>query len=346
MTKTVEFNIFRGSEGGEIVPDTTRATLGPGDVFVEISHAGLCGTDRLFRTKGIALGHEGAGTVRDAGGAVDQFRVGDKVGFGWVQKVCGHCDYCITDKDQYCTHRENYGTHGFEIGAFATHAVWHESMLIKLPDELECQYAPPLMCGGATVWEALTSDGIKPGDRVGIAGIGGLGHMAIQFASTLGCDVVVFSRDASKRDEAMSLGAKEFHVLQDGVAATGVKQVRHLMWCASIPPDLSQVLQRVAPDGTIHLLTISYQSIPTPLLPLVSNGIRLRGSAVASRLAIRKMLRFVALHGLRPITMTWPMTRDGIQAAFTTLEQGKMRYRGVLVGQRHLMGKPAVEVKR
>lgn len=96
MTKTVEFNIFRGSEGGEIVPDTTRATLGPGDVFVEISHAGLCGTDRLFRTKGIALGHEGAGTVRDAGGAVDQFRVGDKVGFGWVQKVCGHCDYCIT----------------------------------------------------------------------------------------------------------------------------------------------------------------------------------------------------------------------------------------------------------
>jgi D-arabinose 1-dehydrogenase-like Zn-dependent alcohol dehydrogenase len=111
-------------------------------------------------------------------------------------------------------------------------------MLIKLPDELECQYAAPLMCGGATVWGALTSDGIKPGDRVGIAGIGGIGHMAIQFASTLGCDVVVFSSDAAKRDEAIGLGAKEFHVLQDGMPPTSVKQVQHLLWCASAPPDL------------------------------------------------------------------------------------------------------------
>lgn len=96
MSKTVEFNVFRGTESGGVFADTTRRTLGPFDVFVEITHAGLCGTDRLFKTKGIALGHEGAGVVRDTGDAVTSVKKGDRVGFGWIQKVCGHCNYCIS----------------------------------------------------------------------------------------------------------------------------------------------------------------------------------------------------------------------------------------------------------
>lgn len=96
MSKSVEFNVFRGSQSGDIVPDTTKYTINPSDVFVEISHSGLCGTDRLFKDSGIALGHEGAGTVRDVGSAVRDFKVGDKVGFGFIQKVCGRCNFCIT----------------------------------------------------------------------------------------------------------------------------------------------------------------------------------------------------------------------------------------------------------
>lgn len=145
-----------------------------------------------------------------------------------------------TDKDQYCEHREQYGTHGTEIGSFATHAVWDESMLIKLPDNLEPEYAAPLMCGGATVWSALTSHGLQPGDRVGIEGIGGLGHMAIQFASALGCDVVVFSSNAAKKNEAIGLGAKEFHVLHNGTPQTQVQPVKHLLWCGNTAPDFSK----------------------------------------------------------------------------------------------------------
>lgn len=98
MSKTIEFNVFRGSENGEIIPDTVRRTIQPREVFVEISHAGLCGTDRHFKRRPIVLGHEGAGVVRDVGSAVTLFHPGDKVGFGWVQKVCGHCDYCITGR--------------------------------------------------------------------------------------------------------------------------------------------------------------------------------------------------------------------------------------------------------
>jgi D-arabinose 1-dehydrogenase-like Zn-dependent alcohol dehydrogenase len=101
----------------------------------------------------------------------------------------------------------------------------------------------------------------------------------------------------------------------------------------------------MSPDSSIYLLTVSTEAPPLPVMPLISNGIRIQGSAVASRVAVRKMLRFVSLHRIRPIIMTWPMTKDGIQAAFQILEQGKMRYRGVLVGQRHLMGKPVVEKK-
>lgn len=99
-------------------------------------------------------------------------------------------------------------------------------------------------------------------------------------------------------------------------------------------------------DGTIYLLTVSAEAPPLPIMSLVPNGIRVQGSAVASRVSMRRMLRFASLHGIRPIIMTWPMTSDGIRAAFKTLEDGNMRYRGVLVGQRHLLGKPAVEVMK
>ncbi|KAL1874189.1 hypothetical protein Plec18167_006126 [Paecilomyces lecythidis] len=343
MVKSVEFNIFRGSDSGEIVPDTSRCALGPFDVFVEITHAGLCGTDRHFKTKGIALGHEGAGIVREIGGSVTSVQAGDKVGFGWIQKVCGHCDYCISDRDQYCDEREQYGTHSSEIGSFASHAVWHESMLIKLPDGLEPEYAAPLMCGGATVWGAMTSYNLKPGDRVAIHGIGGLGHMAIQFASALGCDVVVLSSTASKKDEAMQLGAKEFHITKGDIPEYPIKKVNHLFWCGSASPDYSKIVTLVANDGSIYPLTISFEPSSVPIIALVTNGIKIQGSAVASRLAIRKLLRFVVLHGMRPIIMKFPLNKSGIELAFRTLEEGRMRYRGVLVSQQNLTGKPVVE---
>lgn len=113
-------------------------------------------------------------------------------------------------------------------------------MLTKVPDNLEPEYVAPLMCGGATVWGALTAHGLQPGDRVGIEGIGGLGHMAIQFASALGCDVVVFSHTPAKKDEAMGLGAKEFHVLQNSAPQTQVNPVKHLLWCGNTAPDFSK----------------------------------------------------------------------------------------------------------
>lgn len=118
--------------------------------------------------------------------------------------------------------------------------MWNESTLIKLPDGLEPEYAAPLMCGGATVWGALTSYDLRPGDRVAIQGIGGLGHMAIQFASRLGCDVVVLSSNPTKKEEAMGLGAHEFHVTKDDAPEYPIKKVNHLFWCGNRHPDFSK----------------------------------------------------------------------------------------------------------
>lgn len=146
-----------------------------------------------------------------------------------------------TGKDQYCDHRKQYGS-DFEIGSFATHAVFDVSMLIKLPDELELEYAAPLMCGGATVWEALTSYDAQPGDRVAIQGIGGLGHLAIQFASALGYEVVALSSSPQKKDEAIGLGAKEFHVLKNGIPETSMAKVKHLFWCGNAVPEFSKLV--------------------------------------------------------------------------------------------------------
>lgn len=206
-------------------------------------------------------------------------------------------------------------------------------MLVKIPDGLEPKYTATLMCGGAIIWELLTAYGVRPGDRIGIHGVGGLGYLAIQMSSVLGCDVVVFSSSASKRDEALKAGAKEFHETPDLISQTPVAPVQHLFWCRDAAPEFPRIIPQVACGGAIYILSVGLDMVPVPMQTLVSNGIRIQGSCGASRKTIRSMLRFVQLHDIRPAIMTWPMTSDGIQAAFRTLEEGKMRYRGVLVGE-------------
>lgn len=133
-----------------------------------------------------------------------------------------------------------FGVNDLDVGSFAKGAVWDADMLFKIPDQLELKNAAPLMCAGATVWTALTSYNLKAGDRVGIQGVGGLGHLAIQFAAKLGCEVVVLSSSESKRGEATKLGASEYHVLDDNLDLASKKKLDHLLICGSSNPDYSK----------------------------------------------------------------------------------------------------------
>ena len=162
---------------------------------------------------------------------------GDRVGWGYEHSSCGHCQQCLSGLETYCAERHFYGEMELDQGSFASHAIWHEAFLYHVPDTMKSEEAAPLMCGGATVFNALLMYGIQPTDRVGIIGVGGLGHLAIQFAAKMGCQVVVFSGTESKKAEAMRLGAREFH------ATKGLKELKigepldHLLVTTSAQPN-------------------------------------------------------------------------------------------------------------
>lgn len=204
---------------------------------------------------------------------------------------------------------------------------------MKLPAGLDSKDAASLMCGGAIMWEVLASYDMKPGERIGVHGVGGLGHVAILMSSSVGCDVIAYASTESKRDDALAFGAKEFHVTRDFVPQTPVAPVQQLLWCRDVPPDFSKLIPQVACDGVIYMLSVGLQTVQVPMKQLVANGIRIQGLSGASRRTIRKMLQFVHARQIHPTIMTWPMTVEGIEDAFRTLSEGKMRYRGVLIGQ-------------
>lgn len=189
-------------------------SLGPKDILVKITHSGLCGTDLAFLPYGLALGHEGVGIVEAVGSDVTQFKIGDRAGGGYHRDSCGHCSYCLSGQDIWCYERSVFGEGDYNNGTIGDYYVGKETYLHKIPEGLSSEHAAPLQCAGATTYNALVSV-VKPGERVGIVGIGGLGHLAIQFARKLGTEVVVFSTSKSKEKEAKELGASEFYLLDE-----------------------------------------------------------------------------------------------------------------------------------
>jgi len=189
------------------------------------------------------------------------------------------------------------------------------------------------MCGGATVFNALYTYGIKPTDRVGVMGVGGLGHLAIQFAARMGCDVVVFSGTESKKDEATKLGAKEFIAMKGKDKIDIGRKVDALLVTTSVSPDWNLMLPVMAPTGKIFPLTVDDGDFKIPHMGLVAGGLTIQGSVVAARSVHRHMLEFAALHSIKPIVMEFPLNEEGITEAMDTLRDGKMRYRGVLKPQ-------------
>ncbi|KAK3686262.1 hypothetical protein LTR37_019985 [Vermiconidia calcicola] len=279
----------------------------------------------------MVLGHEGVGVIEATGQDVKYMKKGDRVGWGYEHNSCEHCHQCLSGSENYCPERQFYGEADTDQGSFAHGAVWREAFLYPIPEGMKDEAAAPLQCGGATVFNALYSYGIKPTDTVGVMGVGGLGHLAIQFASKMGCTVVVLSGSDRKKDEAMKLGATEF------VATKGVKELKvshpidRLLITTSAQPDWQQLLPVLAPQGSIHPLSVASGNLEAPYFPIVANGLTIQGSVVASRHVHRKMLEFAALHNIEPIVETFPMTEKGIEDAMQKLTDGSIRYRAVLI---------------
>jgi D-arabinose 1-dehydrogenase-like Zn-dependent alcohol dehydrogenase len=209
-----EYTVYRGAEGAIKPSSVPKPSLGPKEILLRITHSGVCATDLAYLPYGIALGHEGVGIIEAVGREVTQFKVGERAGGGYHRDSCGHCTYCLSGQDIWCYERSVFGEKDYNNGTFGEYYIGKETYLHKIPEGLASEHAAPLQCAGATTYNALVSI-VKPGDRVGIMGIGGLGHLAIQFARKLGTEVIVFSTSKSKEEEAKQLGASEFYLLDE-----------------------------------------------------------------------------------------------------------------------------------
>lgn len=242
MSLPSEVHVLKGSPSGKILSHTLpgRTTLLPNEVALRITHSGVCATDLHHLHHDIVLGHEGVGVVTAVGPSVTKFHPGDRVGFGYVRGGCGTCSYCIRGEYFYCLNREQvraYGVSDFDQGSFADFAVWPDVNLHKIPDGLGSAEAAPFLCAGMTVFTPMRRAGVGKEHRVGILGVGGLGHLAVGFADKLGAEVVVFSGSQDKRDEALGLGAKEFYVTKELEKESPEKGLDFLVVTSTQHPD-------------------------------------------------------------------------------------------------------------
>ncbi|KAL1897646.1 hypothetical protein Sste5346_003954 [Sporothrix stenoceras] len=331
----VQFVTYCGSKANRVVPVKTTRSVGPNDCLVEVTHSGYCATDTYFTAVPMGLGHEGVGVIRRVGPAVKQHKVGDRVGWGFVHEACFNCKQCLSGGEIYCLKRKIYGFGNLDQGSLATHAIWDENFLFPIPDAMSSSVAAPLMCAGASVFGSLQQRGYKSTDRCGVVGIGGLGHLAIQFAHKMGMEVVAFSTTEAKRAEATAFGADEFVVIprEPGTRLSGIRRIDHLLICSTAQPDYHLFLDILEPRATIYPLTAFEKDVTYPHLDLIFSGVTIQGTMIATKQGFIDMLKFCVQHNIKPANQEYPMTVAGIEACNTDLKAGTMRYRGVLVAE-------------
>jgi len=307
--------------------------LGIEDVEVAVEYCGLCHSDVsvLNNEWGISqfpaiLGHEVTGRITAMGPNAKGLKIGQRVGVGWNSASCMHCHQCMSGSHNLCPQVEM--TIVGHRGGFATHIRSHWAWAIPLPENLNVVEGGPLLCGGITVFAPLMMYA-KPTDRVGIIGIGGLGHMAVKFAHAYGCDVTAFTSSESKFEEAKGFGAHHVVSSRDSAA---IKKLAGsfdlLISTVDVKLDWDTIIAALAPNGRLHIVGVVLEPIPVSAFSLIAKQRSVSGSPAGSPVAIETMLDFAARHDISPQTEHYPMSK--INEAFARLESGKARYRIVL----------------
>jgi len=303
------------------------------DVEVEVENCGLCHSDLSvlnndwgFSQYPAVLGHEVIGRVVAVGSAAKGLEVGQRVGIGWTAGSCMYCKQCMSGNQHLCPQAQP--TIVGHRGGFASHVRSHWAWTLPLPEQINFAEAGPLLCGGITVFNPLAMYA-KPTSRIGIVGIGGLGHMGVKFAAASGCDVTAFTSSESKFDEARGFGAN--HVVSSRDSATIRKLASTfdlLIVTVNVTLDWEAMIASLAPNGRMHVVGAVLEPIPVVAFPMIVGQKSVSGSPTGSPVAIETMLDFAARHKITPQNEHMPMSR--INEAFERLEAGKARYRIVL----------------
>jgi uncharacterized zinc-type alcohol dehydrogenase-like protein len=307
--------------------------LGAEEVEVAVDHCGLCHSDLSvlnndwgFSSYPAVLGHEVIGRVVAVGSAAKGLTVGQRVGVGWTAGSCMHCRQCLTGYQQLCPQAQP--TIVGHRGGFASRVRSHWAWAVPLPEKLNLADSGPLLCGGITVFNPLAMYA-RPTSRVGVVGIGGLGHMGVKFASAYGCDVTAFTSSESKFDEARGFGAHHVVSSRDSAAIRKLAGTFDLLIVTvNVPMDWDALVGSLAPNGRMHVVGAVLEPIPLAVFPLIGGQKSVSGSPTGSPVDIGDMLDFAARHDVAPQTEHFPMSR--INEAFERLEAGKARYRIVL----------------
>lgn len=303
------------------------------EVEIDIHYCGICHSDLsvLENAWGISQypfipGHEIVGRVAAVGEHVHHLHVGQWVGAGWFSRSCLTCDQCMGGNHNLCPSAE--GIMMGRPGGFADKVRVQSPWVMPLPDGIERSDAGPLFCGGITVFNPIIQNDIRPTHRVGVIGIGGLGHLALRFLKAWGCEVTAFSTTADKEAEARAFGAHHFVATRDEAALQRLAGSFDMILDtvnAELPWDL--YIQALAPKGKLHLVGAA-QQVRATVFPMLSGQRSLGGSPLGSPATIRDMLRFAARHGIAPQTEHFPLAK--VNEAMEHLKAGKPRYRIVL----------------
>lgn len=308
--------------------------LGDEDVEIRVEHCGICHSDLALidsewfpSNYPVVPGHEVVGVITALGPQAKGRQIGQRVGIGWHSASCSHCNFCLGGEQNLCGTRQPtiIGRHG----GFADRLRAHWSWAVPIPAALDPAAAGPLMCGGGTVFLPFVINDIKPTDRVGVVGIGGLGHLAVKFARAWGCDVTAFTSSAAKREEALALGAhRTVSSVDRGELKAAAGSLDFLLVTAGASLDWDALINTLAPKGRLHLVGVVTEKMNLKSGSLLSWQKSLSASPTPSPTLLARMLEFSARHQILPQVERFPMSR--VNDAIEHLRSGRARYRVVL----------------
>ncbi|KAJ2023082.1 hypothetical protein GGI06_001557 [Coemansia sp. S85] len=322
----------------------TPRPLGENDVEIKIEYSGICGSD-LHTIKEewggtsypAIVGHEIVGKVITKGEKVTHLDEGDLVGVGAQVHGClqDDCDACSRNLDPHCPHgvftyNSKYADGHQAHGGYAEAVRVNASYALKIPKNIDPIYAPSLMCAGVTVFAPMLRKGVKKGDRVGVVGIGGLGHLATQYAHALGAEVVAFSHSPNKREQCLELGASQFVDTSDKSQVDAVRRSLNYLFITSNSDSnqYNDYITWMTFEGQIVLLAVPTGQMTFAPIEFIRSEVAITGSLIGGVDALKKTLEFAAEHNIRPIVERFPM--DKVNEALEHVDCGKARYRAVL----------------
>jgi propanol-preferring alcohol dehydrogenase len=339
MAKMMKAAVVRAFGKPLTIEEEAIPTPGPGEVLVKVIATGVCHTDLhaadgdwpVKPTPPFIPGHEGAGIVAALGTGVKNLREGDPVGIAWLHDACGACEYCITGWETLCEAQHNSG---YSVnGSFAEYAIGAANYVCRLPENPDFAALAPILCAGVTTYKGLKETEARPGEWVAISGLGGLGHIAVQYAKAMGLHVVALDVTEDKLALARKLGAdiavdaKSPDAVARVVKATGGGAHGVLVTAVS-PPAFAQALRLARRRGTVSLVGLPPGEFGTPIFDVVLKRITIRGSIVGTREDLAEAIAFAAEGKVR--AHIHQARLEDINGIFNDLKAGKVDGRMVI----------------